>query len=126
MLKRISLLLLAGLSLMSVACSTPTVQQKRVKNSDTAWWAYQSCLESLSRSSNPQVCNNVSWDTQVSSYNGYTYGQYYYPGYTKAGSTSAVSKAQLDTAYRDYLNALDEATQEQMAQVWEALAARSE
>jgi hypothetical protein len=61
-LNRVTKLWLVGLFFivgLGNGCSTPAVPTTDTDPPETAWWAYQDCLDNLPRSSSPTLCNNV-------------------------------------------------------------------
>jgi hypothetical protein len=52
----LGLLMVVGLG---NGCSTQAIPDSSSDAPDTAWWAYQDCLDSLPRSSSPTLCNSV-------------------------------------------------------------------
>lgn len=132
---------LAFTAALNTACSTPPVPNSDPDQPDTAWWAYQDCLESLPRTTNRSVCDNVG-TTRGMSPSSYTYGStggnvgpypvsatygygagptyYSTRSFKSAGTTTAVTSVQsfYDQAYREYLKTLDAGTLRELTERW--------
>ena len=123
------LVLFAGLAAACVGCSTDPVYNTPAEDG-TAWWAYQQCLARLSPTANPARCNTVGVTSGVS-YTDYSLGRSNYNNpyqptgsiFTNSGYKAArpVTDKQLADAYRAYVESLDPATQQQLAEQWMSL-----
>ena len=141
-LRKVMLAGLLAIGFLNSACSTPVVPDKDPKSSDTTWWSYQSCLDSLPRGASASYCDNIDGEEHRSiSYNEYLHGtgtqstnQASYGNYTNYPATNTsnygssgptyygFTKAQGDTAYKAYLSALPKETQKKLAARWLELA----
>lgn len=123
--------LLAALSLLSnVGCSTPRVDDYSSGPDDIAWSAYSDCLKAVGPHGDQRVCDNYDSMHQIAlGYNQYVMGELNGTNQTQ-GSTSygsgsfrgAETKAEYDSAYRNYLSTLDSETLEDMTTHWQSVA----
>jgi hypothetical protein len=109
-------------------CSTPNLIE--IDNTDSAFYAYELCLESLSRYEDPRKCNSVGTrEGRSMSYTDYTFGRHLYESDYQA-TDSIFRKSSLEseqrTAYREYLAALDEESRQELIQAWQSLVLEAE
>jgi hypothetical protein len=109
-------------------CSTPTLIE--IDNTDSAFHAYELCLESLSRYEDPSKCNSVGTrEGRSLTYTDYTMGRNLYESEYQP-TDSIFRKSSLESeqkaSYREYLRALDEESRQELIEAWESLVAETE